>query len=415
MKSLIVLVSLTALSSLSLTQDEGFPQGSFNEERTFLEMTDLPFEEEEELPTNPVQRVALAISTFGYDLYRKVAQKTPTANVFMSPLSVATALSELSLGVAEPNEQMLHRVLNFRSLNDLEIHKVYKDLIAEITSPPKQFKMGARMYTRRLKMKPNFLKEVQKFYGETPKALGNKPQISLWNINQWVNQKTQVDRMMTSVPLRLSIFLLSVGHFKGQLMTGFISANIMQKPFRVDQDTVVYVPMMTEIDYPLRFGYDSDLKCKIGMFPFVGDISMFIFLPDVISSNMTQLEDNLNPGFIQDLIEQLQEVPTSVSLPKLRLKAVTELKEQLELEPLYTLSRMPKIANPPLKISSIKHLAVLELQENGIEESVKEEGGRELMLDFHVNRPFILVLHDNASGSLLFIGRVMDPRGLIVI
>eukprot|EP00061_Rhincodon_typus_P007021 g28275.t1 len=67
----------------------------------------------------------------------------------------------------------------------------------------------------------------------------------------------------------------------------------------------------------------------------------------------------------------------------------------------------------PLKISSIKHHAFLSLEEQGVQEApVLSPNDRQLIMDFHVTQPFLVVLYDNPTGSLLHIGRVLDPRGL---
>lgn len=55
-------------------------------------------EEEDPFFKVPVNKLAAAVSNFGYDLYRVRSSRSPTANVLLSPLSVATALSALSLG-----------------------------------------------------------------------------------------------------------------------------------------------------------------------------------------------------------------------------------------------------------------------------------------------------------------------------
>lgn len=60
--------------------------------------TGVPVEEEDPFFKVPVNKLAAAISNFGYDLYRVRSSLSPTANVLLSPLSVATALSALSLG-----------------------------------------------------------------------------------------------------------------------------------------------------------------------------------------------------------------------------------------------------------------------------------------------------------------------------
>lgn len=55
-------------------------------------------EEEDPFYKSPVNKLAAAVSNFGYALFRQQSGQTPSANVLLSPFSVATALSALSLG-----------------------------------------------------------------------------------------------------------------------------------------------------------------------------------------------------------------------------------------------------------------------------------------------------------------------------
>lgn len=55
------------------------------------------------------------------------------------------------------------------------------------------------------------------------------------------------------------------------------------------------------------------------------DVSVFIFLPDDVTSNMTQLEDSLTAEFVQDLSMTLLPAHVSLALPVLRLSYSRDL------------------------------------------------------------------------------------------
>lgn len=64
----------------------------------------VPVEEDDPFFKVPLNKLAAAVSNFGYDLYRVKSSESPAANVLLSPLSVATALSALSLGESRDAE-----------------------------------------------------------------------------------------------------------------------------------------------------------------------------------------------------------------------------------------------------------------------------------------------------------------------
>uniref|UniRef100_A0A8B9R4G3 Serpin domain-containing protein n=1 Tax=Anas platyrhynchos TaxID=8839 RepID=A0A8B9R4G3_ANAPL len=94
-------------------------------------------EEEDPFYKSPVNKLAAAVSNFGYDLYRQQSSRTATANVLLSPFSLATALSGLSLGAGERTEDVISRALFYDLLNKAEVHNTYKDLLASVIGPEK--------------------------------------------------------------------------------------------------------------------------------------------------------------------------------------------------------------------------------------------------------------------------------------
>lgn len=64
---------------------------------------------------------------------------------------------------------------------------------------------------------------------------------------------------------------------------------------------------------------------QIAQIPMQDDVSMFLFLPDDLSSNMTQLEESLTAEFVQDLSMTLLPAQVSLTLPVLRLSYSKDL------------------------------------------------------------------------------------------
>lgn len=85
------------------------------------------------------------------------------------------------------------------------------------------------------------------------------------------------------------------------------------------------------------------------------------------------------------------------------------------LQSLFTSPDFSKISAKPLRLSHVQHKAMLELSEDG-QGSTPNPGANAARLTFpieyHVDRPFLLVLRDDTTGTLLFIGKILDPRGV---
>ncbi|NXN12395.1 PEDF factor, partial [Indicator maculatus] len=388
-------------------------------------------EEEDPFYKSPVNKLAAAVSNFGYDLYRQQSSRTATANVLLSPFSLATALSGLSLGAGERTDDVISRALFYDLLNKAEVHSTYKDLLSSVTGPEKSMKSASRIILeKRLRVKPGFLSQLEKSYKMRLRALSGNNQLDLQEINSWVRLQTKgrIMRFMKDIPTDVSILLAGAAYFKeiphfifektGTWKTKFDTKKTTLGDFHLDDDRTVKVSMMSDPKAILRFGFDSELNCKIAQLPLTEGISAMFFLPTKVTQNMTLIEESLTSEFVHDVDKELKTVHAVLSLPKLKLnyeEALGSTLKETRLQSLFTSPDFTKISAKPIKLSHVQHKAVLELSEDG-ERSTPNPGVNAARLTFpieyHVDRPFLLVLRDDTTGTLLFIGKILDPRDI---
>ncbi|PKU34307.1 pigment epithelium-derived factor [Limosa lapponica baueri] len=380
-------------------------------------------EEEDPFYKSPVNKLAAAVSNFGYDLYRQQSSRTATANVLLSPFSLATALSGLSLGAGERTEDVISRALFYDLLNKAEVHDTYKDLLSSVTGPEKSMKSASRIILeKRLRVKPGFHSQLEKSYKMRLRALSGNTQLDLQEINNWVRQQTKgrIMRFMKDMPTDVSILLAGAAYFKGVWKTKFDTKKTALMDFHLDEARTVKVSMMSDPKAILRYGFDSELNCKIAQLPLTEGISAMFFLPTKVTQNMTLIEESLTSEFVHDVDKELKTVHAVLSLPKLKLnyeEALGSTLKETRLQSLFTSPDFTKMSAKPIKLSHVQHKAVLELSEDG-ERSTPNPGVNAARLTFpieyHVDRPFLLVLRDDTTGTLLFIGKILDPRSDLV-
>ncbi|NP_001085983.1 serpin peptidase inhibitor, clade F (alpha-2 antiplasmin, pigment epithelium derived factor), member 1 L homeolog precursor [Xenopus laevis] len=376
-------------------------------------------EEEDPFYKSPLNRLTSSASNFGYDLYRMQANKNPNSNIFISPLSIATSLSSLSLGSGQRTESLIHRSLYYDLLNDPELHATYKELLASLTSHGSGLKSTWRiMLERKLRLRLDFVTQVEKFYGNKPRILTGNTRLDLQEANDFVQKQTQakVVKFFKEIPAGVSILLLGTSYLKGQWAYKFNPRETVQSEFHLDEQTSVTVPMMSSKNLPVRYGLDSDFNCKIVQLPLTGGVSIMFFLPNTVTQNLTMIEEGLTSEFIHDIDQALQTVNMDLRIPKLKLNYEVELKEALQeskLQSLFSTPDFSKISSKPLKLSHVVHKATLELNEDGAETAPKAEASsrKYFPLEYHLDHPFLFVLRANDNGALLFIGKVMDPKG----
>ncbi|XP_055259323.1 pigment epithelium-derived factor isoform X1 [Moschus berezovskii] len=415
MQALVLLLWTGALLGFGRCQNAGPEAGSLAPESTGV-----PVEEEDPFFKVPVNKLAAAVSNFGYDLYRVRSGESPTTNVLLSPLSVATALSALSLGAEQRTESSIHRALYYDLISNPDIHGTYKDLLASVTAPQKNLKSASRIiFERKLRIKASFVPPLEKSYGTRPRILTGNSRIDLQEINNWVQaqMKGKVARSTREMPSEISIFLLGVAYFKGQWVTKFDSRKTSLGDFHLDEERTVKVPMMSDPKAVLRYGLDSDLNCKIAQLPLTGSTSIIFFLPQKVTQNLTLIEESLTSEFIHDIDRELKTVQAVLTIPKLKLSYEGELTksvQELKLQSLFDAPDFSKITGKPIKLTQVEHRIGFEWNEDGAGTNSGpgvQPARLTFPLDYHLNQPFIFVLRDTDTGALLFIGKILDPRG----
>uniref|UniRef100_A0A2K5I548 Serpin domain-containing protein n=1 Tax=Colobus angolensis palliatus TaxID=336983 RepID=A0A2K5I548_COLAP len=365
MQTLVLFLCFAALLGHSSCQN---PASGPEEGSPDPDSTGALVEEEDPFFKVPVNKLAAAVSNFGYDLYRVRSSMSPTTNVLLSPLSVATALSALSL---------------------------------------------------ELRIKSSFVAPLEKSYGTRPRVLTGNPRLDLQEINNWVQaqMKGKLARSTKELPNEISVLLLGVAYFKGQWVTKFDSRKTSLEDFHLDEERTVRVPMMSDPKAVLRYGLDSDLSCKIAQLPLTGSMSIIFFLPLKVTQNLTLIEESLTSEFIHDIDRELKTVQAVLTLPKLKLSyegEVTKSLQEMKLQSLFDSPDFSKITGKPIKLTQVEHRAGFEWSEDGAGATPSpglQPAHLTFLLDYHLNQPFIFVLRDTDTGALLFIGKILDPRG----
>ena len=152
-----------------------------------------------------------------------------------------------------------------------------------------------------------------------------------------------------------------------------------------------------------------------------GEIGMYIFLPQT-SSSLKQFNQQLNLDNWQEWLRNMRSQPGNISLPKFKLEYDTELKDALSamgMERVFdsTQADFSAMTDSPVAIDTVKHKAVIEVDEEGTEAAgVTSIGIRitsvmpEQRFNLNIDRPFFLAIEDHITETILFMGNVVEPE-----
>ncbi len=379
--------------------------------------------------SNDIKEAVAGNSNFAFDLYGKLKNNNPNGNLFFSPYSISTALAMTYAGARGETEKQMAAALHF-TLPGPRLYPAFgvlqKQLVQDDKSRGYQLLLANALWGQ--KGEP-FLKEFldlnQNYYGAGLALLDfvSETENSRQIINSWVEEETK-EKIKDLIPpggvdKLTALVLTNAIYFKGKWKTEFEKKDTKLADFTVTAKDKVQVAMM-HIKADFRYGGNANMK--IIELPYKGNkLSMVVLLPREIEG-IKEVENTLTTESLNTLLSNMYQNPkiyqrkVDLYLPKFKITWGTVSLKKALIE----LGMRDAFGNADFSgingrggiwISDVFHKAFVEVNEEGTEAAagtgvVIKRGSS---LEFRVNHPFIFIIRDNQTGSILFMGRVMNP------
>ena len=243
-------------------------------------------------------------------------------------------------------------------------------------------------------------------------------------INIWVENKTQrkikeliKPRMVDSLT---TLVLCNAIYFKGNWLSRFDKKRTAAADFHVSPEETIKVPMMRQKS---AFKFKNFGNFSAIELPYENnDLSMIIFLPEAVGG-LADFEQGLTGGTVKKWIDDLLKSrgrEISVSLPEFKATCEFQLAKVLSemgmpgafLLPPADFSGMT--GKKDLFIGNVIHKAFVDVNEEGTEAAAATAVVVQRLavirpLLFRANHPFVFLIRENQTGSILFIGRMVNP------
>ncbi len=341
---------------------------------------------------------------FAFKLYDQLSEAE--GNLFFSPASIEAALSMTQEGARGNTQKQFFQTLEN---SDGIFPTVGTSVILENANAIWVEKMFPILGT--------FETTVREKHGAKIRSadFSGQPDAERLKINQWVENKTRkkIKNLLPkgSVDPMTRMILVNAIYFKGDWLHAFNKAKTVDAPFLGAGD----VPMMTM--NTTQFGYLANDRFQCLELPYQGDeASMLIFLPRE-ETDIAHLENELSTVCVQPL----HKTEVKVFLPRFKTKSTfASLKSTLialgltdAFDP--ATADFSGISTTPLVISEVAHKAFVEVNEEGTEAAAATGVMMQITCMpmppkvFRVDRPFVFLIRENASGKILFMGRITNP------
>lgn len=364
---------------------------------------------------------------FAVDLYH--ALFTDGKNLFASPYSISLALAMTYAGACGDTEAEMARVLHF--LPQAQLHAAFNALDQALRSRGQNVKETERFRLhianaiwgqKDFAFQKEFLDTLAQYYGAGLRTVDFQAaaEAARQTINRWVEEQTESKIKDLLPPGSLDeltrLVLTNAIYFNASWMYPFNADATKEGTFYLLDGRQVTIPMMHQSEH---LGYASGPGFTAVELPYAGgEMSMVILLPD--AGTFTAWVEELDAETLQAILSQMESRQVALSMPRFTFESCFSLKEALQALGLGTAFSVEAdfsgmTGRRDLFIDDVYHKAFVAVDEEGTEAAAATAVVMRLTampaqpVVVNVDRPFVFLIRDMATGTVLFLGHVVNP------
>ncbi|HEX7069760.1 MAG TPA: serpin family protein [Rhodothermales bacterium] len=359
---------------------------------------------------------------FAFGFLREVDAAEAGSNVFISPLSASMALAMTLNGAAGETQDEMRTMLGFGDLSVEEMNASYRsliDLLLDLDDAVEMRIANALWLREGTGFHESFLATTRDYFDATASVLDFGDPASVDVINDWVNRSTngRIESILDEISQDAMLYLMNAIYFKGSWTHRFDAAQTAPAPFRHDDGTTHDVQLMSEGSMPASFAFLED--ASVLELPYGRDaFALTIVLPPE-GSMLAELVAGLTPQRWDTWLGALRDGEIAVYLPKFTLEYERSLNGPLQalgmrraFDPTDADFSALSPDGDDMYVHEVKQKTFLNVDEEGTEAAAVtsvEVRVTSAPPSFRVDRPFLMVIRERLSGTILFAGAIGNP------
>ena len=369
--------------------------------------------------TQSENKVIAGSNDFAFDLFRTGNLSQHNANVFMSPLSASMALSMATNGANGATYDAMHSSLRMTGSTQDEVNGGFKSLIALLRGldAKTDFRIANSIwFERTFPFNTSFLDQSKTYFDARVEGLDFRSSSSLTAINSWVSEQTnnKIPSILDSIADNEVMFLINAIYFKGIWQKQFDKTKTTDAIFHAADGSTAMVPMMrrgdgVDVDYAGTPEYSAvDLPYGNSAF------TMTVVVPSNI--DIDTFAESFDQAKWNQVVASLHSSDVKVYLPRFRMEWSRTLNDDLEQLGMGVafdrnqadFTRMSPLGSE-LYITQVIQKTFVDVDEEGTEAAAATSvgiGATAARPDFRADRPFLVVIRERFSGTILFIGKI---------
>ncbi|WP_138498675.1 serpin family protein [Nostoc sp. PA-18-2419] len=380
----------------------------------------------EKKTVNTDTKILESNNKFSFKLFSEVNKSDGgEKNIFLSPSSVAIALAMTYNGASGSTQQAMAKTLELQGMNLSEINSAYATILKQLLDnqdPKVQLKIANSLWANQdIKFQSEFLKRAEDFYQAKVSNLNFQDATAVNTINNWVKDNTdgKINKIVGQIDPNQVLFLINAIYFKGNWSNAFDKNKTAEYPFNIASGRQKQYPMMSQ-DGEYKYYENEQFQAVSLPYGKDGKISFYIFLPKQ-NSNLKAFSQNLNLENWEKWMTQFNKQKGFIRLPRFKTEYDVTLNSALKalgMEEAFSNKANFSGMGKNFAISQVKHKTFVEVNEEGTEAAAATSVGivatafRQEPKPFRmiVDRPFFCAIRDNQTGSILFMGSIVEPQ-----
>ena len=368
-----------------------------------------------------------ARNDFGIRLLAELLPDTADRNVFVSPPSVLLALSMALNGARGPTREAMTGALGFAGLENDEVNRLNATLLASLDTddPDIELDVANALWVRSgIPLAREFVHACAEHYRGRAEELDFDAEHAVATVNEWVRNRTRnrIPSIVEHLGREDVLLLTNAVYFKARWAGPFAPEETREQKFRPAAGPPRLTPMMRRTG---EFDYREDDELQVIRLPYGrGNFAMYVLLS--AETGVDALVAKVADGGIGPELTGLTRQPGRLVLPRFRVESGGRLNDTLgrlgmaiAFDPRRAdfQAMLPAEIDMEFFISEVVHKSFIEVGEEGTEAAAAtgvrmsmtsmpaEEEGFVMVCD----RPFLALIRNEATGTILLIGAVNDP------
>jgi serine protease inhibitor len=364
-------------------------------------------------------------NSFAFDIFGRVLKSQGDENIIISPLSISYALSMAVNGANGATRDSMLKALRVSGINIDDLNNACSNLTDALLKVDQRVKIqiANSVWTENnFVVKKPFTDFLTNYYNAEAQSFDITDATVPSRINTWIENHTNglIKDMVDRLNDNTVMLLINAIYFKGKWRMEFDAKATSARNFTKTGGTQVSVQTMHQSEKHKAFLGDGFVVAEL---PYgQGNFVMDIILPD--GNNLGIFAQSLTGVNFTTWINGLTERKVNLYLPRFKNEFKKKLNDVLSLMGMgiaFTdAADFSNISDIALLINDVTHQALIETNEEGTEAAAATivdigmtSAGPNDPVTIDVNRPFIYVIRETTTNSILFMGRVTDPSGKI--